>query len=72
MEETYGFPYFLIHRGDLHKVLLLKAQEVGVDIRTGSYVSTVDEDAPSVTLADGSVHVSDLIIGGDGEDGHGP
>lgn len=68
MEETYGFPYFLIHRGDLHKVLLMKAQEVGVDILTSSFVSSVDEDACSITLGNGSVHMADVIVGADGKD----
>ena len=68
MEQTYGFPYFLIHRGDLHKVLLNKALDVGVQIRTNSFVSSVIESDPSITLADGSVHKADLIIGADGND----
>lgn len=66
MEDTYGFPYFLIHRGDLHKVLLVRARELGVNIRTTSIVSSVDEATPSVTLTDGSIHKADLIIGADG------
>jgi salicylate hydroxylase len=69
MQDTYGFPYFLIHRGDLHKVLLDKAREVGVVIRTNSLVSTVDQETPSITLEDGSTHRADLIIGADGTSG---
>jgi salicylate hydroxylase len=68
MEQTYGCPYFLIHRGDLHKVLLNRALDVGVQILTNSFVSTVIESDPSITLADGSVHKADLIIGADGND----
>jgi salicylate hydroxylase len=67
MEDSYGFPYFLIHRGDLHRVLLDKALEVGVVIRTGTYVSDIDEAQPAVTLASGEKCTADLIIGADGK-----
>ncbi|KAI7968519.1 hypothetical protein EIK77_006538 [Talaromyces pinophilus] len=66
MEETYGYPYFLIHRGDLHKVLLDRAYEVGTDIKVNSYVSDVDETGPSVTLTNGLKFTADLVIGADG------
>jgi salicylate hydroxylase len=67
MEDTYGYPYFLIHRGDLHRVLLNKALTVEVEIKTGSYVSDIDESQPSVTLASGEKCTADLIIGADGK-----
>jgi 2-polyprenyl-6-methoxyphenol hydroxylase-like FAD-dependent oxidoreductase len=66
MEEVYGYPYFLIHRGDLHKVLLDRAYEVGAIITVNSFVSEVNEAAPSVTLNDGTVYKADLLIGADG------
>ena len=66
MQDTYGFPYFLIHRGDLHKILLNKAYAVGVDIQTSSWVSNIEEDAPSITLSNGAIHRADVIIGSDG------
>ncbi len=67
MEDNYGFPYFLIHRGDLHRVLLDRALEVGVMIITNSYVTKVDEVTPSITLASGEKFTADLIIGADGK-----
>jgi salicylate hydroxylase len=66
MQETYGDPYFLIHRGDLHKVLLNRALEVGVSIKTSSFVSEINEAEPSVVLRDGSKYTADLVIGADG------
>lgn len=69
MEETYGNPYFLIHRGDLHKVLLDKAVEVGADIKVNSFVTTVEENGPCVKLADGTIYEADLIVGADGKHG---
>lgn len=67
MEETYGFPYFLIHRGDLHKILLDRARDLGIEIRTNAFVSTVKEEVPMIILGDGSTYTADLIIGADGE-----
>jgi salicylate hydroxylase len=67
MEDQYGFPYFLIHRGDLHRVLLDRALAVGVEVRTNSFVKEVDEATPSVTLANGQKFTPDLIIGADGK-----
>ena len=67
MEENYGYPYLLIHRGDLHKVLLDKAVEVGVTIKIKSFVTIVDEQEPSVTVADGTQYKADLVIGADGK-----
>jgi salicylate hydroxylase len=66
MEENYSFPYFLIHRGDLHQILLQKALEIGVTIKINSFVSAVNDQEPSVTLADGTVYRADLVIGADG------
>ncbi|KAJ5626407.1 hypothetical protein N7510_002716 [Penicillium lagena] len=66
MEEVYGYPYFLIHRGDLHKVLLDRAYEVGTEVKVNASVSEVNEAAPSVTLNDGTVYRADLLIGADG------
>jgi 2-polyprenyl-6-methoxyphenol hydroxylase-like FAD-dependent oxidoreductase len=66
MEEVYGYPYFLIHRGDLHKVLLDRAYAVGTVVKVNSFVSEVNEAAPSVTLNDGTVYRADLLIAADG------
>lgn len=67
MEDTYGYPYFLIHRGDLHRTLLDKALMAGVIIKTSTYVSEINEARPSVTLASGETYTADLIIGADGK-----
>jgi salicylate hydroxylase len=67
MEDNYGFPYFLIHRGDLHRVLLDRALSVGVVIRTSSYVTDIDETTPSVTLGSGEKFTADLVVGADGK-----
>ena len=66
MEENYGYPYFLIHRGDLHKILVDKALDVGARILTSCYVSKVNQEDNSITLEDGKHFKADLIIGADG------
>lgn len=67
LEQLYGSPYLLIHRADLHTVLLDKAYAVGVDIKLNSYVSAIHEAEPSVSLGDGTKLGADLVIGADGK-----
>lgn len=67
MQESYGYQYFLIHRGDLHKVLLDRAYEVGAEIVVNAFVSKIDQETPSVMLRDGTRYTADLIVGADGK-----
>ena len=67
MAETYGDPYFLIHRGDLHRVLLDRAYEVGTEIITNAAVAKTEEAVPSVTLTNGKRYTGDLLVGADGK-----
>lgn len=64
VREKFGAPYFHVHRGDLHEVLL---DAVG-DVRTGHRVVGVDEvaDGVEVSFADGASAVADVVIGADG------
>lgn len=66
-EVKLGYPTWMIHRGDLHDVLLQKARSVNVDIRMGALVTDFDGHAPSVTLKDGTVLNSDVILSADGK-----
>lgn len=66
-EKEYGFPTWMIHRGDLHDCLLARAQELNIDIRMGQLVEQFDGHTPSVTLKDGTVFKGDLIVCGDGK-----
>lgn len=67
VERIYGAPYYFIHRADLVKLLVATAQDhERINIRTGCRVVSYDFEAPSVTLADGDVLHSDLIICADG------
>ncbi|GAB7347511.1 hypothetical protein MBLNU459_g4412t1 [Dothideomycetes sp. NU459] len=66
MVENFGFPYWVIHRADYQNVLKRAALEAGVTIRVASRVLTVDPEAVSVELEDGSVLCADLVVGADG------
>ncbi|RFU35457.1 hypothetical protein B7463_g841, partial [Scytalidium lignicola] len=61
-EIKLGYPAWMIHRGDLHDVLLQKARDVKVDIKMGALVIDFDGQAPSVTLQDGTVLNADVIL----------
>ncbi len=72
MVEDHGSPYYQIHRGDYHAMLLRLARAApGVRIRLNATVRNVQPDptlqgGPSVTLASGEVLYADVIIGADG------
>src|SRR5919199_6131561 len=56
--KRFGNPYAVVHRGDLHGVLLRACRENGlIDIRTGSEVQGYEQDESGVRvhLATGSV-----------------
>jgi salicylate hydroxylase/6-hydroxynicotinate 3-monooxygenase len=66
LEERYGAPHLLLHRGDLHQTLLSR---VGEDrIRFGARVVGVasGEDGVQLSFEDGSVEETDIVIAADG------
>lgn len=66
VSETYGGPYWHVHRADFHKAMVEVAEKEGVEIFLNSTVSTVDFDTNTVHLANGKSYSGDLIIGADG------
>lgn len=66
LSNTYGYPYWLIHRADYQDVLLQSAIEAGAKIRTSCRVQRVDDEEVAVYLTTGEVLKADLIIGADG------
>lgn len=65
----FGNPYAVVHRGDLHGVLLKACNDHAlIDLRTHSEVTGYDQDAKSVTarLSDGSTVKGRALIGADG------
>ena len=69
VEAKYESPYLLIHRADLHKILLAKAESLGVEIKLSCDISqdNLDVSKPSLCLAKAEIHEGDLILGADGE-----
>lgn len=62
----YGSPYYHIHRADLHRGLVERAEEIGVTIRLNSRVLGVQPEVPSVTVIGGTTIKADLIVASDG------
>jgi 3-hydroxybenzoate 6-monooxygenase len=68
LERTYGFPYLVIHRSDLHGLFLRACRRAGVDLRTDQRVTgyATDDDIARVELADGTVMAAPVVIAADG------
>jgi salicylate hydroxylase len=66
--ERHGAPYWVVHRGDLHKVLVAAAQaQPLITLSTGAGVTGVDVNDKTVTLATASGEASGrALIGADG------
>ena len=67
--ERFGAPYWMVHRGDLHKVLLDAVRSANPDtVRAGNACVGFARDADGVTLhlANGERVAGDLLIGADG------
>lgn len=68
LERTYGFPYMVIHRSDLHGIFLRACQRAGVDLVNNQ--KAVDyESIPkgaAVTFEDGHVEEARVVIAADG------
>lgn len=66
---TYGFPYGVIFRADLHQVLLHACRaQPNVNLRTHTKVKSFDQsaDGVTVTLTDGETVHGSALIGADG------
>ena len=66
LEQTYGEPFWLYHRADLHTELRRLAEEAGAKIQLGRGVADIDCKNGILTFADGSVESKDLVIAADG------
>jgi salicylate hydroxylase len=67
--ERFGAPYWMVHRGDFHKVLLDAVRAARPDaVRAGNAAVGFAQDGGSVTLhlADGRQVGGDMLIGADG------
>ena len=67
MGEMYSTPYLIVHRADLHSILLQEAKRVDVIINLDVHFASINFSEPSVATSDGRRYVADTIIGADGE-----
>ncbi|TYK51303.1 FAD-dependent oxidoreductase [Actinomadura decatromicini] len=66
LERRYGFPYLVMHRSDLHALLLRGCERAGVELVTDSRVDGLAGDGTGVIRADGGVERADVVIAADG------
>jgi 2-polyprenyl-6-methoxyphenol hydroxylase-like FAD-dependent oxidoreductase len=69
LEQRYGRPYAVIHRGDLHEALLQACAALSnVELLTSSKVEKFEDCGQHVvvTMADGKTHWGTALIGADG------
>ncbi|MDB6052176.1 MAG: Salicylate 1-monooxygenase [Pseudomonas sp.] len=67
--ERYGFPYFMIHRADIHQILVDAIRALKPDaIHLGKRAVGCEQDEHCATLrfADGSSAQGDALVGADG------
>lgn len=67
--RRFGAPYWMVHRGDLHRVLLdaVESARPGAVVRGARVVGVRDAGGrPVLDLADGRVVEGDIVIGADG------
>ncbi|WP_232661966.1 FAD-dependent monooxygenase [Pseudonocardia sp. TRM90224] len=67
VERRYGAPYVVIHRSDLHAVLLDACRAAGVELVTGVDVTGVEQAADSaVAVSAGRRDTGRVVLGADG------
>ncbi|WP_051839616.1 FAD-dependent monooxygenase [Streptomyces sp. NRRL F-5126] len=68
LERRYGFPYMVMHRSDLHGVLLRACERAGVQLLTDRTVTGYENtaDGALVRLADGTTEQAPLVVAADG------
>lgn len=68
MERRYGSPYLVMHRSDLHGVLLRGCERAGVELVTGTRCVAYEniEDGARVTFAGGRSDEAEIVLAADG------
>lgn len=68
--QRFGFPYVMVHRADLHRVLLEGLVRIAGarSVRFGAHCVGIDrvQDAPTLQLADGRREAFDVVVACDG------
>jgi 2-polyprenyl-6-methoxyphenol hydroxylase-like FAD-dependent oxidoreductase len=68
LEREYGFPYMVIHRSDLHGLLLRACRRTGVDLVTNQKVVGYENTTRGARAlcADGHVEEAEVVLAADG------
>ncbi|RFA10877.1 3-hydroxybenzoate 6-hydroxylase [Subtercola boreus] len=66
--ETYGSPYVVVHRSDLHRVLLDGCRRVGVELINSVEIDSVItlDGLATASATDGRIFTAPAVIGADG------
>jgi salicylate hydroxylase len=66
--RRYGFPYLVMHRSDLHGLLLREARRLGVELITSANCTGYESlrDGGRVGFADGRADQAEVVIAADG------
>lgn len=67
VRKRYGFPYLVIHRSDLHAVLLRACQRAGVDLVNNAQVTGYENiDGGARAFGDGWSESAEIVVAADG------
>jgi salicylate hydroxylase len=68
LATRYGYPYLVIHRSDLHGLLLRACERAGVELVTDARASAYENTGSRarVTLSSGRTHEAELVVAADG------
>ncbi|RHZ43502.1 putative salicylate hydroxylase [Aspergillus thermomutatus] len=64
--QTFGGPYYVIHRADFHSALYRRALDLGVTVKLACRVVDYNPQVPRIKLEDGQSFEADLIVAADG------
>lgn len=68
-QERYSYPYVVLHRSDLHSILLEACKKTGnILLKTDQQIQTAEETEMGVVITNqrGEKYVGDAVIGADG------
>jgi salicylate hydroxylase len=66
MRERYGAPFVDIHRGQLQLLMYHRAIALGVTIKLGVAVKSINHEQAMIHLQSGMTYHGDLVVGADG------
>ncbi|MFF4180483.1 FAD-dependent monooxygenase [Streptomyces sp. NPDC001750] len=68
LEARYGYPYLVIHRSDLHGILLRGCERAGVDLVTDAHCTAYENTGAGarVRFSDGRADEAEVVIAADG------